>query len=225
MSKPWRDRLISALVWLLCAAPLLLFVWQGFNDDLTANPIEYILRALGLWGLRFLCITLALAPLAKLLKAPMILRYRRRIGLWAFAYVALHLTTYVAIDKQFDWPTIGEDIAKRPYITIGMAAFALLIPLTITSVNRIRRKMRARNWQRLHQLIYDIKALGPRHPSLRPQLLELLASIDADVVLLACTELPLIADITTGKQLVDITQLVVEAMLDHTGIHAKENGQ
>ena len=163
MSKPWRDRLISALVWLLCAAPLLLFVWQGFNDDLTANPIEYILRALGLWGLRFLCITLALAPLAKLLKAPMILRYRRRIGLWAFAYVALHLTTYVAIDKQFDWPTIGEDIAKRPYITIGMAAFALLIPLTITSVNRIRRKMRARNWQRLHQLIYPIAVMGVIH--------------------------------------------------------------
>ena len=79
--------------------------------------------------------------------------------------------------------------------------------------------------QRLHQLIYDIKALGPRHPTLRPQLLELLASIDADVVLLACTELPLIADVTTSKQLVDITQLVVEAMLDHTGIHAKENGQ
>ena len=163
MSKLGRDRLISALVWLLCAAPLLLFVWQGVNDDLTANPIEYILRALGLWGLRFLCITLALAPLAKLLKAPMILRYRRRIGLWAFAYVALHLTTYVAIDKQFDWPTIGEDIAKRPYITIGMAAFALLIPLTITSVNRIRRKMRARNWQRLHQLIYPIAVMGVIH--------------------------------------------------------------
>ena len=163
MSKPWRDRLISALVWLLCAAPLLLFVWQGFNDDLTANPIEYVLRALGLWGLRFLCITLALAPLAKLLKAPMILRYRRRVGLWAFAYVTLHLTTYVAIDKQFDWPTIGEDIAKRPYITIGMAAFALLIPLTITSVNRIRRKMRARNWQRLHQLVYLIAVMGVIH--------------------------------------------------------------
>ena len=163
MSRLWRDRLISAFVWLLCAAPLLLFVWQGFNDDLTANPIEYVLRALGLWGLRFLCITLALAPLAKLLKAPMILRYRRRIGLWAFAYVALHLTTYVAIDKQFDWPTIGEDIAKRPYITIGMAAFALLIPLAITSANRIRRKMRARNWQRLHQLVYPIAVMGVIH--------------------------------------------------------------
>lgn len=79
--------------------------------------------------------------------------------------------------------------------------------------------------QQLHQLIYDIKALGPSHASLRPRLLELLASINADVVLLACTELPLIADIDTGKQLVDITQLVAEAMLDHTGINAKENGQ
>lgn len=163
MSKLGRDRLISALVWLLCAAPLLLYVWQAFNDGLTANPIEYVLRSLGLWGLRFLCITLALSPLAKLLRMPMILRYRRRIGLWAFAYVALHLTTYVAIDKQFDWGTIGEDIVKRPYITIGMAAFALLIPLTITSANRIRRKMRARNWQRLHQLVYPIAVMGVIH--------------------------------------------------------------
>lgn len=163
MTKLGRDRLVSALVWLLCAAPLLLYVWQAFNDDLTANPIEYVLRSLGLWGLRFLCITLALSPLAKLLKAPMLLRYRRRIGLWAFAYVCLHLTTYLAIDKQFDWATIGKDIVKRPYITIGMAAFALLIPLAITSANRIRRKMRAKNWQRLHQLVYPIAVMGVIH--------------------------------------------------------------
>jgi len=165
MARPgrWQDRLMSWLVWLLCAAPLLMFVWQGFHDDLTANPIEYILRSLGLWALRLLCVTLALAPLAQLLKAPAILRYRRRIGLWAFAYVCLHLTTYLAIDKQFDWPVIIEDIIKRPYITIGMAAFVLLIPLAITSVNSIRRKMGARRWQRLHRLIYLIAPLGVLH--------------------------------------------------------------
>lgn len=163
MSKRWKDRLISWLVWLLCATPLFLFVYQGLTDGLTANPIQYVLRELGVWGLRFLSITLALSPAAKLLKAPMLIRYRRRVGLWAFAYVCLHLTTYLAIDQQFDWPTIGKDIAKRPYITIGMAAFVLLIPLAITSANRIRKRMGARPWRRLHRLIYLIAPMGVVH--------------------------------------------------------------
>src|SRR5690606_26668869 len=107
MSKRWKDRLVSLLVWLLCAAPLFLLVWQGFNGDLTANPIEYVLRELGVWALRFLCVTLAISPAAKLLKLPVLMRYRRRVGLWAFAYVCLHLTTYLGIDQMFDWPTIG----------------------------------------------------------------------------------------------------------------------
>lgn len=163
MTRKTRDRLISALVWLLCVAPLLLFVWQGLTDGLTANPIEYVLRELGLWGLRFLCVTLAISPLAKLLKMPALLRYRRRIGLWAFAYVALHLIMYVAVDQQFGWSFIVADIVKRPYITIGMAAFVLLVPLAITSANRIRRKMRVRAWRRLHQLVYLIAIMGVVH--------------------------------------------------------------
>lgn len=163
MTRQTKDRLISALVWLLCVMPLLLFVWQGFTGGLTANPIEYILRELGLWGLRFLCITLAISPLAKLLKMPVLMRYRRRVGLWAFAYVALHLIMYVAVDQQFGWSFIIEDIVKRPYITIGMAAFVLLVPLAITSANRIRRKMRVRSWRRLHQLIYLIAVMGVVH--------------------------------------------------------------
>ncbi|MCW2392219.1 sulfoxide reductase heme-binding subunit YedZ [Sphingobium sp. B1D7B] len=163
MTRKTRDRLISALVWLLCVAPLLLFVWQGLTDGLTANPIEYVLRELGLWGLRFLCITLAISPLAKVLKMPALLRYRRRIGLWAFAYVALHLIMYVAVDQQFGWSFIVADIVKRPYITIGMAAFVLLVPLAITSANRIRRKMRVRAWRRLHQLVYLIAIMGVVH--------------------------------------------------------------
>lgn len=163
MTRAWKDRLASGLVWLLCVTPLLLFLWQGFNGDLTANPIEYVLRELGLWGLRFLCLTLAISPLAKLAGMTFLMRYRRRIGLWAFAYVVLHLTMYLAIDQQFDWPTIGKDIAKRPYITIGMAAFTLLVPLAITSINSVRRKMRPSSWRRLHQLIYIIAPMGVVH--------------------------------------------------------------
>jgi sulfoxide reductase heme-binding subunit YedZ len=161
--RPWKERLVSLAVWIACAGPLVWFVIQAFTDGLGANPIQYVLRQLGVWALRFLCVTLAMGPAAKLLKAPVLIRYRRRIGLWAFAYVCLHLTTYVGIDEAFDWPTIGKDIAKRPYITIGMAAFALLIPLAVTSVDRLRRKLGPKRWKRLHQLIYLIAPMGVVH--------------------------------------------------------------
>jgi sulfoxide reductase heme-binding subunit YedZ len=163
MSQAWKDRLISWAVWLACAAPLLLFVWQGVTDDLTANPIQYVLRQLGVWALRFLCVSLAITPAAKLLKQPAFIRYRRRIGLWAFAYVLMHLITYVAIDQAFDWPTIGKDIAKRPYITIGMAAAVMLLSLAITSADRLRRELGPRRWKRLHQLVYLIAPMGVVH--------------------------------------------------------------
>ena len=159
----WRDRLISLVIWVACLSPLGFFVFGAFTDSLTANPIQYVLRQLGVWALRFLAVTLAISPAAKLLRQPWLIRYRRRIGLFAFAYVCLHLTTYVAIDQAFDWRTIGKDIAKRPYITIGMAAFALLIPLAITSADGLRRKLGPRRWKRLHQLIYLIAPLGVVH--------------------------------------------------------------
>ena len=159
MSQTWKDRLISWAVWLACASPLLLFVWQGVTDDLTANPIQFILRQLGVWALRFLCVSLAVTPAARLLKQPAIARYRRRIGLWAFAYVCLHLVTYIAIDQQFDWGVIGKDIAKRPYITIGMAASVMLLSLAITSADKLRRKLGPKRWKRLHQLVYLIDPL------------------------------------------------------------------
>jgi len=163
MSQTWKDRLISWAVWLACASPLLWFVVQGFTGDLGANPIQYILRQLGVWALRFICVSLAITPAAKLLKAPVLIRYRRRIGLWAFAYVCLHLSTYIGVDQLFNWPTIGKDIAKRPYITIGMAAFAMLIPLAVTSADKLRRRLGPKRWKRLHQLIYLIAPMGVVH--------------------------------------------------------------
>jgi len=163
MSDKWKDRLVSWAVWLACAAPLLWFVVQGFTDGLGVNPIQYVLRQLGVWALRFVCISLAITPAAKLLKAPVLIRYRRRVGLWAFAYVCLHLTTYVGVDQLFDWPTIGKDIAKRPYITIGMAAFAMLLALAVTSADKLRRKLGPKRWKRLHQAIYLIAPMGVVH--------------------------------------------------------------
>ncbi|MCI4590220.1 sulfoxide reductase heme-binding subunit YedZ [Sphingobium sp. BYY-5] len=153
----------SGLIWLLCVMPLLILVGQGFADALTANPVEYVLRELGLWALRFLCLTLALSPLARFSGWRRALLYRRRIGLWAFAYACLHLSTYIFVDQALDWPTIVKDIVKRPYITIGMAAFLLLVPLAITSINRIRRRMAPRSWLRLHRAIYPIAIMGVAH--------------------------------------------------------------
>jgi sulfoxide reductase heme-binding subunit YedZ len=163
MSQTWKDRLVSWAVWLACAAPLLWFVFQAFAGGMGANPIQYVLRQLGVWALRFVCITLAMGPLSKLLKAPVIIRYRRRVGLWAFAYVCLHLSTYIGVDQQFDWPTIGKDIAKRPYITIGMAAFTMLIPMAVTSADKLRRKLGPKRWKWLHQAIYLVAPMGAVH--------------------------------------------------------------
>jgi len=161
--QTWRDRLIYAAVWLACLAPILQMVWLGFNDGLTANPIEFVLRSLGDWGLRLLLVGLAITPAAKLLRQPRLIRYRRTIGLWAFTYIVLHLSMYIGVDQFFDWKAIGKDILKRPYITIGMTAFVLLIPLAVTSTNGMLRRMGPKAWRRLHRLVYLIAPLGVIH--------------------------------------------------------------
>jgi sulfoxide reductase heme-binding subunit YedZ len=130
---------------------------------LGANPVEKLTRSLGEWALRFLLIGLAITPAAVLLRQPRLIRYRRTIGMWAFAYVFMHLTNYVALDHFFDWRTIGGDILKRPYITIGMTAFVLLIPLAVTSTNAMLRRLGPKRWKALHRLVYLIAVLGVIH--------------------------------------------------------------
>jgi sulfoxide reductase heme-binding subunit YedZ len=163
MAGSWRDRLVYAAVWLACASPIGWIVYLGLTGGLTANPIEKIIRTLGDFGLYILIVSLAVTPAARLLKQPRLIRFRRTIGLWAFAYVTLHLLTYVGVDQFFDWGAIGKDILKRPFITIGMAAFVLLIPLAATSTNGMMRRLGPRKWKRLHQLVYVIAPLGIVH--------------------------------------------------------------
>jgi len=165
----WRDRTIYAAVWLACAYPLANLAY-GFASDfflytslLGANPVEKLTRSLGDWGLRFILIGLCITPAAKLLRQPKLIRFRRTIGLWAFTYICLHLSNYVVLDHFFDWPTIGKDIIKRPYITIGMTAFLLLIPLAVTSLDRLHRKLGPKRWKALHRAIYLISVLGVIH--------------------------------------------------------------
>ncbi|MFZ5668951.1 MAG: sulfite oxidase heme-binding subunit YedZ [Pseudomonadota bacterium] len=163
MARETRDRLVYAAVWLACLAPALWLAWRVVAGDLGTNPIETLIRQLGVWGLRLLLVGLAITPAARLLRRPRLARFRRTVGLFAFAYILLHLSTWIGVDHFFDWRAIGKDIVKRPYIAIGMTAFVLLIPLAATSTNAAIRRLGPVRWRRLHRLIYLIVPLGVVH--------------------------------------------------------------
>ncbi|MBU4433535.1 MAG: protein-methionine-sulfoxide reductase heme-binding subunit MsrQ [Alphaproteobacteria bacterium] len=158
-----RDNIVYALVWLACFAPLVWLAWRGVNGDLGANPIEKLIRQLGVWGLRLLLVGLAITPAARIFKQPRLVRFRRTVGLFAFSYIVLHLFSYVGVDLFFDFNQLWKDILKRPFITLGMGAFALLIPLAVTSTNGWILRLGRASWQRLHWLIYLIAPLGVAH--------------------------------------------------------------
>jgi sulfoxide reductase heme-binding subunit YedZ len=153
----------KALLWVLCLVPLARLAWLGYTDGLGANPIEFITRATGDWTLRFLLITLAVTPLRKLTGLHWLLRLRRMLGLFAFFYVSLHFTTYLWLDQFFDLSSIARDIVKRPFITVGFAAFVLLVPLAATSTNAMVRRLGGRRWQALHRTVYAIAIMGVVH--------------------------------------------------------------
>jgi methionine sulfoxide reductase heme-binding subunit len=140
-------------------------VWTfylGLTDQLGADPQNVLERTLGLWALRFLIVALAITPLRRL-GGPSLIRYRRAIGLMGFYYAALHLTVYLVLDQGLDWTAILADIVKRPYITVGMLAFTILVPLAVTSNTAMIRRLGARAWQRLHRLVYVATAAAAIH--------------------------------------------------------------
>ncbi|CAN5686215.1 protein-methionine-sulfoxide reductase heme-binding subunit MsrQ [soil metagenome] len=156
----------------LFVACLLPFTWLAYNtvqallghaNVLGANPAEYLIRATGDWTLRFLCITLAVTPLRSITNTPALLRFRRMLGLFVYFYVMLHLMSYSGFDMGFDVPEIAKDIAKRPFILVGFAAFVLLTPLAATSFNRAIKALGVKRWQLLHRLVYLISGLGILH--------------------------------------------------------------
>jgi sulfoxide reductase heme-binding subunit YedZ len=153
----------KALVFVLCLGPVAIVGWRAIQGDLTANPIEFITHATGDWTLRFLCMTLAITPLRKLLRLPELIRFRRMLGLFAFFYACLHFTTYIWLDKFFDLSEMWKDIAKRRFITVGFLAFVLLIPLALTSTAGWIRRLGGRRWQMLHRAIYVSAVAGVIH--------------------------------------------------------------
>lgn len=153
---------IKIIVFIICLVPLAFGIWDGFTDQLGANPIEEITHRTGDWTLRLLLITLAATPARRLLGWTWPLRVRRMLGLYTFFYACLHFLTYFVLDQFFDWDEIFKDIIKRPYITIGFSAFLLLVPLAVTSTNSMMRRL-GKRWGQLHQLIYVIAVFGILH--------------------------------------------------------------
>ena len=154
---------IKVIVFLLCLIPAanLAMGWQ--NDALGADPIETISRSSGQWTLRFLLISLAVTPLRRYTGLHWLIRLRRMLGLFMFAYASGHLLSYVWLDQSFDWRSIARDILDRPFITVGFSAFVLLIPLAATSNSFALRRLGGRRWQALHRSSYGIAVLGVVH--------------------------------------------------------------
>ena len=135
---------------------------RGVTDQLGADPLKVLERSLGLWALRFLVLGLAITPLRRI-GGPNLLRYRRTVGLLAFCYALLHVTVYVWLDQGLDAGLIWKDIVKRPYITVGLASFLILIPLAATSNATMIRRLGAAAWQRLHRWVYLAAAAAAVH--------------------------------------------------------------
>jgi sulfoxide reductase heme-binding subunit YedZ len=163
MSLSKKRRVVAkAGVWIAALTPALWLAWDFRRGHLSVNPIEDILDRLGWWGLVFIILTLAITPIRKLTGWHSIVRFRRLVGLFAFFYVSLHLSAYVALDQWFAFATILEDIARRPFITVGFGAWLILLALAVTSTRGWIRRL-GKNWRRLHRLVYLAAGLGAIH--------------------------------------------------------------
>ena len=158
-------RLTKPIVFVICLLPLAILLMRAFEVaglGLGVNPIEALLHELGRWGLKFLLLTLAITPLRRWTGWTWLPRFRRMLGLFGFFYIVLHFTTYAVLDQSLDFASIIEDVVKRPYITLGMTALLLLIPLALTSTKGMMRRL-GKRWKKLHRLVYVISVLGAWH--------------------------------------------------------------
>ena len=167
------------LAFLSSLGPFCYLVWAALTGNLSANPLADLTNETGVWTLRFIVLTLAITPLRKVTGWNALVKFRRMIGLYAFFYGTLHLLTYVIADRfaGLDFPdgmlalstvrnlakSVGQDIYKRPFITIGFATWITMLPLAITSTKGWIRRMGGKRWNRLHRLVYLTGILGPLH--------------------------------------------------------------
>lgn len=149
----------KALVFVNCLVPLALLGWDASRNQLGANPLEFVTRTTGTLTLVLLLLSLAVTPLRKLTGVQWLIRFRRMVGLYAFFYGFLHLLTYVWFDKAFDLTAVPADVARRPFIAVGMLAFFLMVPLAITSTDKMIKRLGGKRWARLHKVAY-VAAIG-----------------------------------------------------------------
>jgi len=153
---------IKRLIFIASLWPILSIGIDIFENNLGANPVEFIERHFGKWTLIFLCLTLSMTPLRRITKINQWILYRRMLGLFVFFYASIHLLCYIGLDYQFAWLEIKNDIIKHRYVLVGFLGWLLLLPLAITSSDKMIRKLKA-NWKKLHRLVYLIAILGVLH--------------------------------------------------------------
>ncbi|MBS0514698.1 MAG: sulfoxide reductase heme-binding subunit YedZ [Proteobacteria bacterium] len=160
----FKDRIAASkpAFFLLCLAPLAMLVWDTLRNDLGTDPVAQLEHRSGLWALRLLLATLAITPLRRVSGWHKAMRYRRMLGLFAFFYASLHLLIYLFVDLGGYWADVFAQIAKKPYITVGFAAWLLLIPLAVTSTQKMMRRL-GRRWGQLHKFVYATALLGLLH--------------------------------------------------------------
>ena len=150
------------LVFVICLWPLATIIIDIFYNNLGAEPVKKVMNHFGEWTLIFICLTLLMSPLKRLTNLPAWIRFRRMLGLFVFFYATIHLLTYIGLDYRFDWQPIINDVLKKKFIFIGFSAWFLLIPLAITSSDKMVRILK-KNWKKLHRLVYIISIFGVLH--------------------------------------------------------------
>ncbi|WP_019451050.1 protein-methionine-sulfoxide reductase heme-binding subunit MsrQ [Cupriavidus sp. BIS7] len=163
MLAPSRVRAVKVVAWCLAMLPFARLMYLGATGQFGANPLEFVTRSTGTWTLVMLCVTLAVTPLRRITGWHWLIRLRRMFGLFAFFYGVQHFLLWLAVDRGFDVAYMIKDIGKRPFITVGFAAFVLMTPLAATSANAAVRWLGGRRWQVLHRAIYAIAVLAILH--------------------------------------------------------------
>jgi sulfoxide reductase heme-binding subunit YedZ len=159
----FEHRLAKPMIFSLCLLPFIYLVWAAMSDHLGANPAEALVRATGDWTLRALCVVLAVTPVRVMSGLAALARFRRMLGLFVYFYALLHLLSFSGFDMGFDLGDIAKDIVKRPFILVGFAAFLILTALAWTSFNQAIKALGAKNWRRLHKLVYLVAGLAILH--------------------------------------------------------------
>ena len=157
------SRLFKGTLFIVFLMPLVVLLFGLFNEQLGANPIEVLTRDTGQWALRFLLISLSISPLRLLFGWHFLAPIRRMVGLYCFFYASVHMLLYIWLDQFFNLGDIIDDIIERPFITVGVISFLALIPLAVTSNDKMKKRLGSERWKKLHSLVYFIGMAGALH--------------------------------------------------------------